>query len=156
MFRYFCADDNIINNKVNVTGGDARHLKTILRAQTGNLISVVTDSSEYKAQIEEINKEDIICQIIEKIERNNETFINITLCQGIPKLTKMETIIQQNVELGVKNFIPLITERTVVKLNEKDREQKKLDRWQKIAKESAKQSKRNIIPNVEGITTVKE
>ncbi|MGB4439577.1 MAG: RsmE family RNA methyltransferase, partial [Sedimentibacter sp.] len=50
----------------------------------------------------------------------------------------------------------LITERTVVKLNEKDREQKKLDRWQKIAKESAKQSKRNIIPNVEGITTVKE
>ncbi|MDW5298688.1 MAG: RsmE family RNA methyltransferase [Sedimentibacter sp.] len=156
MFRYFCSDDNIINNNINVTGGDARHLKTILRAQTGDLISVVTDSSEYRAQIEEINKDDIVCRIIEEIEKNNEAFINITLCQGIPKQTKMETIIQQNVELGVKNFIPLITERTVVKLNEKDREQKKLDRWQKIAKESAKQSKRNIIPNVEGITTVKE
>ncbi|NLA14794.1 MAG: RNA methyltransferase, partial [Tissierellia bacterium] len=70
--------------------------------------------------------------------------------------TKLETIIQQNVELGVKSFIPLITERTVVKLNEKDREQKKLDRWQKIAKESAKQSKRNIIPTVEPIITVSE
>lgn len=156
MFRYFCADDNIINNKVSVTGGDARHLKTILRAQTGDVISVVTDSNEYKAQIEEINKDDIICSIVEEIERNNEAYINITLCQGIPKQTKMETIIQQNVELGVKNFIPLITERTVVKLNDKDREQKKLDRWQKIAKESAKQSKRNIIPTVEGIMTVKE
>ncbi len=156
MFRYFCADDNIIDNKVNVTGGDARHLKTILRAQTGDLISIVTDNNEYKAEIEEITKDDIVCNIVEEIERNNESFINITLCQGIPKQTKMETIIQQNVELGVKNFIPLITERTVVKLNDKDREQKKLDRWQKIAKESAKQSKRNIIPKVEGLTTVKE
>lgn len=156
MFRYFCSDDCIENNSVSVTGGDARHLKTILRAQEGDIISVVTDSNEYKARIEAINKEDIVCSIIEEIQRNNESKINITLCQGIPKQTKMETIIQQNVELGVKSFIPLITERTVVKLNDKDREQKKLDRWQKIAKESAKQSKRNIIPQVEEITTVKE
>lgn len=155
MFRYFCADGNINDNTVKVTGGDARHLKTILRAETGDLISVVTESNEFKAEIVEI-KEDIICKIVEEINRNNETKINITLCQGIPKLTKMETIIQQNVELGVKNFIPLITERTVVKLNDKDREQKKLDRWRKIAKESSKQSKRNIIPEIEDIISVKE
>ena len=156
MFRYFCADENINNNRITVEGGDAKHLKTILRAQLGDKISLVTESKEYIAEIESINKEDIICTLVEETMTNNETKINITLCQGIPKQTKMETIIQQNVELGVKRFIPLITERTVVKLNEKDREQKKLDRWQKIAKESAKQSKRNIIPNVEGITTVKE
>ncbi|MEL7649854.1 MAG: 16S rRNA (uracil(1498)-N(3))-methyltransferase [Sedimentibacter sp.] len=156
MFRYFCADDCIEDGRVVVTDGDARHLKTILRAQEGDEISVVTESDEYRARIEEIRKDDIICSLEEKIERNNETRINVTLCQGIPKQTKMETIIQQNVELGVKSFIPLITERTVVKLNDKDREQKKLDRWQKIAKESAKQSKRNIIPQVEDIVTVKE
>lgn len=156
MFRYFCADDNIRNNTVNVTGGDARHLKTILRAEVGNLISVVTESSEYSAEIIEINKQDITCKIVEEINRNNETKINVKLCQGIPKQTKMETIIQQNVELGVKSFIPIITERTVVKLNDKDREKKKLERWRKIAKESSKQSKRNIIPEVENIVTVKE
>lgn len=156
MFRYFCADDKIENNKIRVTDGDARHLKTILRAETGDIISVVAESKEYNAEITEINKDEIICEIVEEIERNNETKINITLCQGIPKQTKMETIIQQNVELGVKSFIPLITERTVVKLNDKDREQKKLDRWRKIAKESSKQSKRNIIPEVEDILTVKE
>ena len=156
MFRYFCADENIKNNTVNVTGGDAKHLKTILRAQPGDKISVVTESKEYIAEIKEINTENIVCTLVEEIFSNNETKINITLCQGIPKKTKLETIIQQNVELGVKSFIPLITERTVVKLNEKDREQKKLDRWQKIAKESAKQSKRNIIPTVEPIITVSE
>lgn len=156
MFRYFCADDNIKNNMVKVIGGDAKHLKTILRAEIGDLISVVTQSKEYNAEITEVSKEDIICRITEEIEKNNETNINVTLCQGIPKQTKMETIIQQNVELGVKSFIPLITERTVVKLNDKDREQKKLERWRKIAKESSKQSKRNIIPTVEDIVTVKE
>jgi len=67
MFRYFCSDDNIISNKINVTGSDVRHLKTILRAQAGDLISVVTDSNEYKAKIEVINKDDIICQIIEEV-----------------------------------------------------------------------------------------
>lgn len=156
MFRYFCADDNIKENTVIVDGGDARHLKTILRAETGEKIAVVTESKEYIAEIVEINKDDILCEIVEEIERNNETKVNITLCQGIPKQTKMETIIQQNVELGVKNFIPLITERTVVKLNDKDRENKKLERWRKIAKESSKQSKRNVIPTVEDIITVKE
>jgi len=104
-----------------------------LRAQVGDKISVVTTTSEYIAEIVQIN-DDIECEIIEKLEKNNETNINITLCQGIPKQTKMETIIQQNVEVGVKNFIPIITERTVVKLNEKDREFKKLDRWRKIAR----------------------
>jgi 16S rRNA (uracil1498-N3)-methyltransferase len=156
MFRYFCADDNIKNDMIRVQGGDARHLKTILRAKSGDRISVVTQSKEYIAEIKEVNKENIVCALIEEILSNNETKINITLCQGIPKQTKMDTIIQQNVEMGVKRFIPLITERTVVKLNEKEREQKKLDRWQKIAKESAKQSKRNIIPSIEPIMTLEE
>lgn len=156
MFRYFCTDENINNNKVTVAGGDAKHLKTILRAQPGDEISVVTVNKEYIARIDEVSKDDIVCTLVEEVLTNNETKINVTLCQGIPKQTKMETIIQQNVELGVKAFIPLITERTVVKLNDKDREHKKLERWQKIAKESAKQSKRNIIPTVEKIMTVKE
>lgn len=156
MFRYFCADDNIIDDRVIITGGDLKHLKTILRAKAGDKVSIVTESKEFVAEIAEINNDEIVCQVIEKLEINNETAINVTLCQGIPKQTKMETIIQQNVELGVKSFIPLITERTVVKLNDKDREQKKLDRWRKIAKESSKQSKRNLVPTVEDIMTVKE
>jgi len=156
MFRYFCADDGIAGNTVKVIGGDARHLKAVLRAEEGQFISVVTESSEFKAEITEIGKDEITCNIVEEIQRNNETKINVTLCQGIPKQAKMETIIQQNVELGVKSFIPLITERTVVKLNDRDREQKKLERWRKISRESSKQSKRNIIPEVEDIITVKE
>lgn len=156
MFRYFCAEGNIEDNKVKVISGDARHLKTILRAQLGDIISVITESHEYRAEIINISNDEVICFLKEEVETNNETNVNITLCQGIPKQTKMETIIQQNVELGVKRFIPLITERTVVKINDKDRAFKKLERWRKIAKESAKQSKRNIVPKIENIITLKD
>jgi 16S rRNA (uracil1498-N3)-methyltransferase len=138
MFRYFCLDENIKNNNVVITGSDARHLKTILRAHVGDVISIVTTSNEFTAEIKQMCSDDIICELKNEVMRNNETNINITLCQGIPKQTKMETIIQQNVEIGVKTFVPLVTERTVVKLNEKDRELKKLERWQKNRKRVSK------------------
>ena len=67
----------------------------------------------------------------------------------------MELIIQKNTEVGVNNIVPVIMERTVVKLDEKVAS-KKLDRWQKIAEIAAKQSMRDIIPNIKSIIKTKE
>ncbi len=156
MFRYFTSTEEINDELVRIEGTDAKHLKNTLRAQIGDEVSIVTDDGEYVAGIISLENDSIICKIKYKTDINNEASIHITLCQGLPKQAKMEDIIQQNVEVGVKSFIPLITERTVVKLNDKSRELKKLDRWRKIAHESSKQSKRNIVPTVEDILTVSE
>lgn len=156
MFRYFTSEEEINDDLVKIEGTDAKHLKNTLRAQIGEEVSIVTDEGEYVANIGDFENDSIICKIKFKTDINNEASIHITLCQGLPKQAKMEDIIQQNVEVGVKSFIPLITERTVVKLNDKSRELKKLDRWRKIAHESSKQSKRNIVPTVEDILTVNE
>lgn len=156
MFRYFSSEDKIVSDIVKIEGTDFNHLKNTLRAKLYDEVSIVTEECEYIANIISFENDSIVCKIKEKTNKNNEARIHITLCQGLPKLAKMEDIIQQNVELGVKNFIPLITERTVVKLNDKARELKKLDRWRKVAHESSKQSKRNIVPTVEDILTVNE
>lgn len=156
MFRYFCDEANIENKKIIIEGTDAKHLKTILRAKENDIISVVTSEKEYDAKIVNIDDDNIKCIIINEKVSNNEADIDIVLCQGIPKQTKMEDIIQQNVEIGVKKFIPIITERTIVKLNDKQKEEKKLERWRKISKESSKQSKRGMIPDVCDIITIKE
>ena len=156
MFRYFTSEENIIDELVKIEGTDAKHLKNTLRAQIGEEVSIVTDAGEYVSSIVDFENDSVVCRIKYKTDINNEASIHITLCQGLPKQAKMEDIIQQNVEVGVKSFIPLITERTVVKLNDKSRELKKLDRWRKIAHESSKQSKRNIVPTVEDILTVNE
>ena len=156
MFRYFTSEEEINDELVKIEGTDAKHLKNTLRAQIGEEVSIVTDAGEYVASIIDFENDSVICKIKYKTDINNEASIHITLCQGLPKQAKMEDIIQQNTEVGVKSFIPLITERTVVKLNDKSRELKKLDRWRKIAHESSKQSKRNIVPTVEDILTVNE
>ena len=64
----------------------------------------------------------------------------------------MELIIQKTTELGIHKIIPLISERSQVKL-EPDRTKDKLIRWQKIAKEAAEQSGRLVVPEISPIQT---
>ena len=65
----------------------------------------------------------------------------------------MELIIQKATELGVKNIVPVNTKRTIVKLKDKDK-QNKVSRWQKIAEVAAKQSGRDMIPKIENIIDI--
>ena len=73
---------------------------------------------------------------------------------GLVKEQKMDYILQKATELGVKEIIPVDTERSIVKMDKK--EGKKLERWNKITKEASEQSKRNYIPQVQPVMTIKE
>ena len=109
----------------------------------------------YIAQIEKINKENIIAKVVEKMQTSNESNVEIDLYQGLPKADKMEIIIQKTTEIGISKIIPIDMQRCVVKLDEKEAK-KKIERWQKIAEAAAKQSKRDKIPQVENRINLKE
>ena len=109
----------------------------------------------YNAEIVNYSKNEVECKIISRINETTESNVHITLFQGIPKFEKMELIIQKNTEVGIKSIVPVIMERTVVKLDEKIAS-KKLERWQKIAEIAAKQSMRDIIPQIGNITKLKD
>jgi 16S rRNA (uracil1498-N3)-methyltransferase len=64
----------------------------------------------------------------------------------------MDLIIQKAVELGVRNIIPVITRRTIVEIDKKS--SKKIERWQKISQEAAKQSKRGMIPQIKAVLKI--
>ncbi|MBO5006255.1 MAG: RNA methyltransferase, partial [Clostridia bacterium] len=81
--------------------------------------------------------------------------IKIYLFQGLPKSDKLELIIQKTVELGVTGIIPVEMNRSIVKLDEKKKSAKR-ERWQAIAESAAKQSKRNIIPEIFDVMTYKQ
>jgi 16S rRNA (uracil1498-N3)-methyltransferase len=112
-------------------------------------------SKDYKCEIKEIQNEMIICEILEEMQINSESNVKVTVFQGLPKVDKMELIIQKAVELGVTDITPLEMKRCVVKLIEKDK-LKKIERWQKISEVAAKQSGRNIIPQINKVTNIKE
>lgn len=157
MSKFFVKQNQIENNAIKVIGEDVNHIANVLRMRKNDEIQLCNqDTGEnYLVIITNISKDCVECAIKEKIETTTESNVHITLFQGIPKFEKMELIIQKCTEIGVKNIVPVIMERTVVKLDDKVAN-KKLERWQKIAEIASKQSMRDCIPNVEKIINIKE
>lgn len=157
MPKFFVKDNQIKDNKIKITGEDVNHISNVLRMRKEDELQICNqDTAEnYMAKILTSSKEYVECQILEKINYTTEPNVNITLFQGIPKFEKMELIIQKNTEIGIKEIIPVIMDRTVVKLNDK-LTTKKIERWQKIAEIAAKQSMRDIIPKIENVIKIKD
>lgn len=157
MHRFFINNENIQDNKIIVIGEDVKHIKNVLRLTEGDTISLCDkQGTDYIVEICDLLKEKIICSILETKLSSTEPPIEVILYQGVPKSTKMDLIIQKSTELGVAKIVPVITDRTIVKIQDRKKEEKKLERWNKITEEAAKQSKRSLIPEVSEILTFEE
>ena len=159
MYRFYVDDSQISleTKRVTITGSDVNHIKNVLRMKEGEEISVSNgkDGRDYRCGILELDDERILCELRFIKEDGVELPARIHLFQALPKGDKMEFIIQKAVELGAYSIIPVETKRCVVKLDEK-RAKNKVQRWQGIAEAAAKQSKRDVIPQVSGIKTFGE
>ncbi len=157
MTKVFVESNQILDDKIEIVGEDVKHISNVLRLKCGEDIIVCDKQNEisYNTQISEISKEKIICKIVNIIEDTNESNVNVTIFQGLPKADKMEYIIQKATELGAKEIIPVAMRRSVVKIDKKD-ENKKILRWQKIAQSAAEQSGRDMIPKIETVQNIKQ
>lgn len=156
MPKFFIKTENLKENEeIWITGSDVNHIKNVLRKKIDDKINICNSDTQanYECIIKNIEENKIICKIINETKSMSESSLNITIFQGLPKSDKMELIIQKSTELGVKTIVPVITKRTVVKLKDKDK-QNKVDRWRKIAEVAAKQSGRDIIPTIENIINI--
>lgn len=127
-------------------GQEHHHLSKVARIQLGEQVWLFDDSgNEYRARVEEIGKEKTSLQILER-QPGREPDVKITLAQVILKTKKMEWVIQKATELGVDVIVPLISDRTVVKLE--GIQEKKRDRWKRLAIEASKQSGRSVVPEI--------
>lgn len=148
MHRFFVDDIQELNSRVMITGSDVNHIKSVLRLRPGDEIQVSDGSSkDYICTIVSIEDDLVQADIIDLLDSNAELPSEITLFQGVPKGDKMETIIQKCVELGVHSIVPVMMERTIVKLDDKKKD-KKISRYMGISEAAAKQSRRVIIPEV--------
>lgn len=159
MFQFF-VDATQINpdaGQAYITGTDVNHICHVLRMRPGERFYVNDGSSEgkYLCAFTSADKDRVLCEILEKISETSELPCEITLYQGLPKADKMEWIIQKAVELGVNRIVPVAMKHCVVKLDDK-KSAAKISRWQSIAEAAAKQSKRDMIPVVADVMSLKE
>ncbi|MEW6068571.1 MAG: 16S rRNA (uracil(1498)-N(3))-methyltransferase [Nitrospirota bacterium] len=141
--RIILSKEDIKGKKVPITGEKARYLISVLRCKKGDSLQVLDgEGNSYSSKIIKIENKEVIIEISEKLQYNTESPLNLILVQGILKGEKMDWVIQKITELGVKEIIPAITERSQV------RHTRKIERWRKIAEEASRQSGRTIIPTV--------
>lgn len=146
MPKFFVEPHQINENHIQVIGEDAKHIKTVLRSREGEAITLCDGlGTDYFCRITSL-EDGVTAEIIASERCQSEPKTKITLYQGLPKADKMELIIQKCVELGVDRIVAVSTERCIVKLDKK--EDKKLERWQKIAEAAAKQSGRGKVPQI--------
>lgn len=152
MNRFYVNTNDIFEDEIIIKNDDVKHIKNVLRLDIDDEIIVCDGkNNDYKVVIKSIDKNSVVCKIIEKFDNKSESNLKITLYQGLPKSSKMDLIIQKATELGVSEIVPIITDRTIVKIKDSDKENKKIDRWSKIALEASKQCKRGIVPDIKEI-----
>lgn len=158
MDRFFTPKNNINleQNTCIIEGEDVKHISRVLRSRENDKLEVCDmDNNEYICEIREINKDNILLDIIEKVNIKRESNLKVKLYQGMPKGTKMELILQKLTEIGVDEIVLVQAKRSVTKIDNK-KEDKKIERWERIIYEAAKQSKRGKIPKLTGVLTFKE
>ena len=148
MQRYF-----IKNKDMLLEESDIRHIKKVMRMNINDKIEVVYNNKLHIGEITSLETFNI--KVIEKLDEDKKTKIELTVAVALVKEQKMDLILQKLTELGVSRIIPVSMERSIVKLD-KERFNKKKVRWESICKEASEQSKRTNIPIIEDIKSIKD
>lgn len=145
MPRFFMAGTNIMGGMAVITGSDAEHIR-VLRLRPGEDVTICDGKgTDYRCHIVSVEKDQTQAEVVEVVRCPAEPSVKVTVLCGLPKGDKTDYIIQKCVEAGAEEIFFFDSKRCVAK---PDRPEKKLERWNRIAEEAAKQSGRGIIPQV--------
>ena len=152
--RFFVKKSDIKSSTFFLYGNEHHHLSRVARIKPEEKVWLFDEEgTNYLAKVEEIRKDVTRMSILQTLDKNKPK-IKITLAQALLKSKKMDLIIQKSTELAVTNIIPVITSRTIVKVEEKI--QKKIERWKKIALEAVKQSQKFFLPSISPPMTIEK
>ncbi len=158
MNRFFIEPEDINEEEGTavIRGEPVKHIGRVLRMGEGDSL-VLADGRgfSYLGTIAKVGKDAVQVTLQEKLSRNAEPSIQVILAQALAKGEKMDLVVQKSTELGVHEIIPFICRRSVVKVSSENAE-RKVQRWQKIAKGAAEQSHRDRIPNIHKIINIEE
>ena len=155
MYNFFVDASARTGGGFRIDGKDHNHICNVLRMQVGDTFLVSCEGTSSLCRLSRIWEDAVEAEIVEEDYRNTELPVRFYLFQGLPKGDKLELIIQKTVELGVAGIIPVEMSRCVMKLDDKKKKNRR-ERWQSIAESAAKQSKRNVIPEVGDVLTYKQ
>ncbi len=126
----------------------AEHVGKVLRLVTGDAVTLFNgDGFDYPATLVAAGKRDVLVRVMARLALDNESPLSLTLAQGLARGDKMDLIVQKATELGVSRIVPLLTERSEVKLDS-NRAEKRLLHWKSVAASACEQCGRARLPQI--------
>lgn len=142
MHHFFVPPQALSDNTVILTDSYAHQLHTVLRMRAGEEIILLNNQGRaYRVRLENLSAKRVAGQIIEDFPAAGEPPIHITLYQCLLKRDNFEWVLQKGTELGIREFVPILSERTIPEASPT-----KVQRWERILTEAAEQSRRGQIP----------
>lgn len=143
----------VVDENLKLDKKDINHIINVMRLNVNDQIKLINNGTIYDAIITKIEKNNVLYEIIKKEESKSLKDYKVIIACSIIKEQKMDYLLQKATELGVDEIIPIISERTIVKVKQAS---SKIDRWNRILKESVEQSHRVSIPIIKDIISLKE
>ncbi len=152
MPRFFVTAENIetLENGTVITicGDDANHISRVLRMKPGEHVTACDETGcEYETVVRQTGQT-VLLDVVSSMQSQNEPPYKAVVFQALVKGDRFDTVLQKSTELGVAEIVPVICSRCTVKLTPSEYG-KKVERWQRIAYEAAKQCGRAVIPKVQ-------
>jgi 16S rRNA (uracil1498-N3)-methyltransferase len=153
MHRFYVAPELWNGDAPALTGSEAHHCRNVLRLEPGDKVVLFDGRGrEITAEISSSGSSEIILRKLHEA-RTPPLRCRITLGQAIPKGKNMDLIVQKAVEIGAAEIAPILSDRTVVRLDEESAVSKQ-SKWQTVAIEAAKQCGQNWLPQVQAPQTL--
>ena len=144
MHRFFIPKEWIDGSQASIVGNTVHQIRNVLRLGIDARITLLDNTGwQYEAIITNVTKGDIEAKVASKSFSQSEPRTRITLYQAILKKARFEFVLQKCTELGIANFVPVLSQRCVARWN-----LSKPERWQQIIKEAAEQSQRGVLPTL--------
>ena len=153
MRQFFVNEKLEINDTCDFDRAQSHHIADVLRMKNGDEVRIVDSSNRVFKGVLNFESGKVRATLTQEIKTEEQA--SVTCVAALIKKEKWELMIQKACELGATRIVPLVTKRTIIRLEEKEIK-KKLERWNKIALEACQQSNRSTVCTVERPVTIKD
>ena len=146
--RVHVAGPLVAGKRVTLEGSAASHITRVLRLRVGAALVVFDGSGgEYEGSIDKAHGGEVIVAVGARAATERESPLPVTLAQGVSRGERMDLVVQKATELGVSHLVPVLTERSVVRLTAQQSD-RKVNHWRAIVVAACEQCGRNRLPSV--------
>lgn len=148
MHRFFINADQLAGLVVRFDENQSHQISRVLRLHRGRRVLALDGTgTEFEIILEEVSPSRVTGLVTRQAVAGGEPLVKLTLYQSLLKREKFEWVLQKGTEIGISLFVPVITNRTLVREAD-EMKPEKLERWRRIIKEAAEQSGRGILPRL--------